>query len=147
MSRHEESRVLPYSVPAVFDVVADVERYPEFLPWCLASRVYDCGEDSFTADLVIGYKVLRESYTSRVHLVPNQSVRIEYLSGPFKHLENTWSFCATPEGGCRVDFCIDFEFRSRLLQHLASGLFTEIVHAMVQAFENRIAQRVQDSVR
>ncbi|MFN9791206.1 MAG: type II toxin-antitoxin system RatA family toxin, partial [Holosporales bacterium] len=127
MPRHEESRVLPHPVPAVFSVVADVERYPEFLPWCLASRVYDRADDTFTADLVIGYKVLRESYTSRVHTVPQQSVRIEYLSGPFKYLENTWGFTATHEGGCRVDFFIDFDVLRRLMHHLASGLLTEVV--------------------
>jgi len=137
MPRHQEQRLLPYPHDTVLAIVRDVARYPEFLPWCVGARVYDVRDDSFTADLLIGYKIIREKYTSRVHVSAPDSVRIEYLSGPFQRLENIWHFSEPAPGQCLVDFTIDFEFRNKMLQKLASQLFLDVVRKMVGAFEAR----------
>ena len=122
----------------MFELVADVEAYPQFLPWCIGARVRDHGQNVFLADLIIGFKMLREKYTSRVHLDrPALTIRIEYLDGPFRHLENSWTFFAAPDGGATIEFHIDFEFRSRLLQNLIGKMFGEAVMVMVRAFEKR----------
>ena len=125
----------------MFDLVADVESYPQFLPWCIGARVRDRKPNTFLADLIIGFKMLREKYTSRAHLdVETLTIRIEYLDGPFKHLENTWQFVEGPNGGTNIKFHIDFEFRSRLLQTLIGKMFGEAVTVMVNAFEKRARQ-------
>jgi coenzyme Q-binding protein COQ10 len=136
MPRHAETRVLPYSVDQVFDLVADVERYPEFLPWCLGSRIVKREPTEIRADLLIGFKVFRERWHSRVLLARPQQIDIEYVDGPFRHLENRWRFEPHVEG-CLIDFYVDFEFRSKLLSRVMAGLFGEAVHRMVRAFESR----------
>ena len=137
MPTHSETRVLPYTPQQVFDLVADVERYPEFLPWCLACRVRKRETPTaFVADLAVGFKMVREQFTSRVTLDSPHTIAIEYLSGPFNHLRNTWKF--TPvAGGTSLDFFLSFEFKSRLLQSLIGVLFEEAVKRMVAAFEAR----------
>ena len=140
MPIHRETRILPYTPEQVFDLVADVERYPEFLPWCLACRIRSRdSETSFTADLVVGFKMVREQFTSKVTLDRPRSILVEYLQGPFEHLRNEWKFSANPEG-TKVEFFLSFEFRSRLLQGLIGMLFEEAVRRMVGAFEGRAAQ-------
>ena len=137
MPTHAEQRVLPYTPEQMFDLVADIERYPEFLPWCVACRIrkWDA-PDSFTADLAVGFKLVREQFTSRVTLDTPKALTVEYLNGPFAHLRNEWKFRADP-AGTAVDFYLSFEFRSRLLQSLIGVLFEEAVHRMVSAFETR----------
>ncbi|MSO68914.1 MAG: type II toxin-antitoxin system RatA family toxin [Alphaproteobacteria bacterium] len=136
MPRHAEKRALPYTVDQIFDLVADVGRYPEFLPWCLGSRIIKNEPTEIRADLLIGFKVFRERWHSRVLLTRPQQIDIDYVDGPFRHLENRWRF--EPEGeGCLIDFYVDFEFRSRLLNRVMAGLFGEAVHRMVRAFETR----------
>ncbi len=140
MPAHHERRVLPFAPEALFDIVADVERYPEFLPWCIGARVHDRPKDMrgdrFEADLIIGFKMLRESFTSIVALDRPRSIEVSYARGPLKHLTNRWLFHPHPEG-CEIEFFVDFEFRSRLLRQIMSPLFHEAVRRMVRAFEAR----------
>ncbi len=138
MPTHAEKRTVPYSPEQMFDLVADVEQYPDFLPWCVACRIRRReGPDAFVADLVIGFKVFRERFTSRVGLDRPNSVDVVYHEGPFRHLTNHWTFEPDDHGNCIIDFYIDFEFRSRTLQKLIGKLFNEAVQRMVNAFEKR----------
>ncbi|MGF1640534.1 MAG: type II toxin-antitoxin system RatA family toxin [Rhodospirillales bacterium] len=138
MPTHAEKRTVPYTPEQMFDLVADVEQYPSFLPWCVACRIRRReGPDSFIADLVIGFKVFRERFTSRVGLDRPRRVDVIYHEGPFRHLTNHWTFTADERGHCVIDFYIDFEFRSRTLQKLIGKLFNEAVQRMVNAFERR----------
>lgn len=137
MPTHAEKRVLPYTPKQLFDLVADIESYPEFLPWCLAARVRKREGDTIVADLVIGLKMFRERFTSRVRLdEPGRRIDVSYAEGPFKYLNNHWVFEPHPDG-CAIDFYVDFEFHSRLLQKVISTLFEEAVRRMVGAFEAR----------
>lgn len=139
MPVHREKKILPYTPEQMFALVADVERYPEFLPWCVACRIRKRETPtSFTADLQVGFKLVREQFTSRVTLEPAKAITVTYLNGPFEHLVNEWKFAPAP-GGTEVDFFLSFEFRSRLLQTLIGVLFEEAVHRMVSAFETRAA--------
>ncbi len=120
MPTHAEKRVLPYRPDQMFALVAGVEHYPKFLPWCLGARIRERSEKLMVADLIIGFKMFRERFTSRVTLDP-QAMRIdvEYAEGPFKYLRNHWKFLPHPQG-CEIDFYVDFEFNSRLLQKPSS---------------------------
>jgi coenzyme Q-binding protein COQ10 len=138
MPTHAEKRRLPYTPEQMFDLVADVRRYPEFLPWCVASRIVARNDSELTADLTIGFKMFRETFRSRVTLERPGHVHVEYLTGPFRYLNNHWRFHAIP-GGVEVDFFVDFEFRSRLLQAVIGTVFNEAVRLMVRAFERRAA--------
>lgn len=140
MPTHAEKRYLPYTQEQVYEVVADVERYPEFLPWCVACRKTKSFDNGFEADLAIGFKMVREKFTSRVTLKPSTDILVEYKDGPFKYLSNTWKFIENSDGsGCEIDFYLEFEFKSRVLQKLIGVLFEEAVHRMVAAFESRAA--------
>jgi coenzyme Q-binding protein COQ10 len=126
MATHAEKRVLHHSPEQLFDLVADVERYPLFLPWCIGARIRSRRENVVVADLIIGFKGIREKFTSEVTLDrPGMRVDVAYRDGPFKYLNNHW---------------IDFEFRSRLLQKVIGLLFNEAVRRMVSAFEARADQ-------
>ncbi|MBL8645098.1 MAG: type II toxin-antitoxin system RatA family toxin [Rhodospirillaceae bacterium] len=144
MPTHRETRLLPYSQGQVFDLVADVEKYPEFLPWCVACRIKARETPTrFTADMAIGFKMVREKFTSRVTIARPDKITVEYLDGPFKYLVNTWEFKPTtgPDGkpATAVEFYLEFEFRSKLLQSIIGLLFEEAVRRMVAAFETRAA--------
>ena len=136
MPTHAEERQLPFTQQQLFDLVADVERYPEFLPWCTACRVRKREGRLIEADLLVGFKMVRERFTSRVTLSAPDRIDVEYLDGPFRYLNNHWIFKPI-DNGCVIDFYIDFEFRSRLLQRLMGPLFNEAVRRMVSAFETR----------
>jgi coenzyme Q-binding protein COQ10 len=137
MPTHAEQRVLGHSPEQLYTLVADVERYPEFLPWCLAARVRRREGSLVVADLVIGFKMIRERFTSRVKLdEAGRRIDVAYVEGPFKYLNNHWIFEPHPEG-CLIDFYVDFEFRSRILQKMMEALFHEAVKRMVRAFETR----------
>jgi coenzyme Q-binding protein COQ10 len=133
---------MPYSADQMYALVADVESYSEFLPWCAASRIRqrrqtEAGE-VIDADLVISFRVFRESFGSRVTLRPEQrSIDVEYLEGPFRYLNNHWHFEPVSESECEVDFFVDFEFRSRVLQSLIGVVFNEAMRRIVRAFEQR----------
>jgi coenzyme Q-binding protein COQ10 len=138
---HAEQRVLGYRPEQLYDLVADVERYPEFLPWCIGARIRERHEMLLVADLIIGFKMIRERFTSRVNLDREHlAIDVIYADGPFKHMANRWRFEPTPDGGCRIDFYVEFEFRSAMLQKLIGVLFHEAVRRMVGAFEARARQ-------
>lgn len=136
MPTHAERRVLPYSPEQLYDLVADVGRYPEFLPWCVGAKVVSRTETELHADLTIGFGPIRESFRSRVALDRPHQVRVRYERGPFHHLNNTWTFAPDPKG-CVVSFWVDFEFRSRFLQAAIGAVFNEAVKRMVNAFLKR----------
>jgi coenzyme Q-binding protein COQ10 len=139
MPTHAEERVLPYTPEQLFALVADIERYPEFLPWCVGARIRERSADLIVADLIIGFRVFRERFTSRVRLDPPRRIDVTYTEGPFRYLNNYWIFERVP-GGCRIDFFVDFEFKSRVLQRVIEVLFGEAVRRMVGAFETRARQ-------
>jgi coenzyme Q-binding protein COQ10 len=140
MPIHREKKILPYTPEQMFALVANVEQYPEFLPWCVACRVRTHeSPTSFIADLQVGFRMVREQFTSRVTLDAPHAITVTYLSGPFEHLSNEWKFKGVPEGTA-VDFFLTFEFRSKLLQSLIGVLFEEAVRRMVSAFEARAAK-------
>ena len=136
MPTHAEHKTVPYRAEQLFDLVADVGKYPEFLPWCVGAKVRTRTETELVADLTIGFGPFRESFTSRVQLDRPRQVRVAYEDGPFRYLNNQWSFRPDPHG-CRVDFFVDFEFRSRILQAAIGVVFNEAVRRMVNAFLKR----------
>jgi len=137
MTVHSEKRVIRHRPEDLYALVANVRDYPEFLPWCLASRIRHESPKALTADLIIGFNMFRERFTSYVELDADKlEITVKYAEGPFKHLTNHWRFLDHPDG-CEIDFYVDFEFNSRLLQSVIETLFTEAVKLMVRAFETR----------
>ena len=145
MPHHHETRTLPFTAHQMYDLVADVARYPEFLPWTAAARIRSrmpltggaATDEVMEADLVISFKVFRESFGSRVTLLPDQNlIRTEYLDGPFKHLKSTWAFTDHPVGS-QVTFDVDFEFRNLILARVIGLVFGEAMARVVRAFETR----------
>jgi len=136
VTTHAEKRVLPYTPEQLFDLVAAVERYPEFLPWCTAARVRSREGGVMIADMAIGFRMIRERFTSRVVLDRPRAIDVTYADGPFKRLTNRWRFIPMPEG-CEIDFFVDFEFRNKLLEKMIGLLFEEACRRMVAAFETR----------
>ena len=136
MPTHAEVKTVPYSQDQLFDLVADVGKYPLFLPWCVAARVRSRTETEQVADLTIGFGPFRESFTSRVIMERPGLIKVRYENGPFRYLNNSWKFSPEPRG-CKVDFFVDFEFRSRLLQSPIGVVFNEAVRRMVNAFLTR----------
>jgi coenzyme Q-binding protein COQ10 len=136
MPTHAESKVIPYSPEQLFDLVADVGKYPQFLPWCAGARVRSYATDALVAEMTIGFGPFRESFTSRVRLERPERIHVRYENGPFRYLKNEWRFNPDPKG-CRVHFFVDFEFRSRILQAAIGVVFNEAVRRMVNAFIKR----------
>ena len=136
MPTHAESRIVPYFPEQMYALVADVEKYPEFLPWCADLRITSRKDNVIEADTAVGFKALRESFISRITLSPESRIEVEYLNGPFRYLNNHWVFHKHPKG-CEVEFYIDFEFRSRMLQLVIGTVFNEAVRIMVRSFEAR----------
>lgn len=144
MPTHSESRIVPYPADLMFSIVADVERYPEFLPWVTGLRVLSrekkAGKEIVVAEMTVGFAGLRERYVSRVVLDPAaRTIDVTQVEGVFRELENRWRF--TPDGAdkksCRIDFHLRFEFRSRLLSLVASKAMSLAVSTMTHAFEQR----------
>lgn len=139
MPRHSETRRLPYTREQMYDLVADVARYPEFLPWVTAIRVRANSETQLTADMIVGFKGLRETFTSKVDKQRPSAIHVEYLDGPLKYLRNDWKF--RPDGsGCAVDFAVDFAFKNRMFEMLAGQVFGTALRRMIGAFEERAAK-------
>ncbi len=136
MPTHAETRIVAYTPAQLFDLVADVGCYPQFLPWCVGARVKSRTETDLAADLTVGFGPFRESFTSRVTLDRPNRVTVRYENGPFRYLNNHWDFSPHPTG-CKVDFFVDFEFRSRILQAAIGVVFHEAVRRMVNAFLTR----------
>lgn len=143
MPTHSETRRLPYSAQQMYNLVADVKSYPEFLPWTAAARIREVVENDdhhvMLADLVISFKVFRERFGSRVTLWPeDKKIETEYLDGPFSHMISNWSF-SDAQDGCDVNFHVDFEFRNKILQTTATLFFNDAMQRVVRAFERRAA--------
>lgn len=154
MPQHRETRRMPYTATQMFDLVADIGRYPEFLPWIIAMRIRtphpghlwtgthpeaDAAPPRIvTADMVVGFKGVREHFTSRVTLDRARHVHVDYLDGPLKYLHNDWRFHDV-EGGCDVDFAVDFEFKTKIFEKLAGMFFGDALRKMVASFEARAA--------
>lgn len=145
MPKHHETRALPYTAQEMYDLVADVGAYPQFLPWTAAARIrartaLPDGSEVMEADLVISFKVFRERFGSRVVLWPEaRKIDTEYLDGPFKYMRSSWAFRDREGGGCEVEFFVDFEFRNAILQGIIGVVFNEAMHRVVHAFEKRAA--------
>jgi coenzyme Q-binding protein COQ10 len=144
MPTHAEKRKMPYAAAEMYALIADIESYREFLPWCQAARIRkrtplpDEAGEVVDADLVISFKVFREKFGSRVTLRPGEGmIDVEYLDGPFRYLNNHWHFVPDGPASCTVDFFVDFEFRSRTLQALIGLVFNEAMQRIVSAFERR----------
>lgn len=136
MPKHSETRRMPYTAEQMFDLVADVRRYPEFLPWVSAMRVRKDGPEETLADMIVGFKGLRETFTSRVAKVRPSEIHVDYIEGPLKYLRNDWRF--RPDGdGCLVDFAVDFQFKNRVFEMLAGQVFGMALRRMIGAFEDR----------
>lgn len=145
MPRHQETRFLPFTATQMFALVADIELYPQFLPWVQALRVKSREGNVVTADMVVGFKMVRERFTSRVTLEEPRRIVVQYLSGPLKHLLNDWTF-RDVNGGCEIDFLVDFEFQNRMFERLAGMFFGEALRRMVGAFEARAHALYDDGV-
>ncbi len=129
----------------MFDLVADVGRYAEFLPWVSAIRVRSNSETEMVADMIVGFKGLRETFTSRVAKHRPDSIRVDYVDGPLQHLSNDWTFRSDGQGGCLVDFCVDFAFKNRIFEMLAGQMFDRALRKMIGAFEDRARALYGDS--
>lgn len=137
MPHHHERQSLPYSAAQMYDLVADVKRYAEFLPWVSAIRVRKDSETEMLADMIVGFKSLRETFSSRVVKTPQTEICVDYLDGPMKHLHNVWKFEDAPGGGSIVDFTVDFSFRNRVFEALAGQFFDAALRKMTGAFIER----------
>ena len=140
MPRHHELRALPYTPDQMYDLVADVASYGEFLPWVSAVRIRSNSETEMVADLMVGFKALREKFTSKVTKTRAEAIHVDYLDGPLKYLRNDWKFASDGKGGTLVDFAIEFEFKSRLFEMVAGQVFDRALRMMINAFEERAAK-------
>ena len=140
MPKHHETRHLPYSPEQMYDLVADVARYGEFLPWVSAIRVRSDSETRMVADMIVGFKGLHETFTSKVEKQRPQEIHVDYLEGPLKYLRNDWRFHPDGEGKCLVDFSVDFAFKNRVFEMLAGQVFDRALRKMIGAFETRAAE-------
>ena len=145
MPRHSETRTLPYSPDQLFNLVADVKRYPEFLPWVAATRIRSDSETLMIADLAVGFKSLKETFTSRVTKQRPRKILVEYVEGPLKYLKNDWEFEPDGRGGTRLGFCVDFAFKSRVFEAIAGQMFDRALRRMIAAFEARAHALYGDS--
>jgi len=139
MPRHSETRHLPYTPEQLFDLVADVSSYDEFLPWVVAVRVRSSSEEETVADLVVGFSAFKERFTSRVVKQRPDRICVDYIEGPLKYLHNEWRFERAPDGGTNLHFSVDFAFRTRLFESLAGQMFDRALRRMTGAFERRAA--------
>jgi coenzyme Q-binding protein COQ10 len=140
MPRHSETRNLPYAPEQLFDLVADVAHYKDFLPWVAAVRVRSDSPTLMVADLVVGFGALKETFASRVQKDRPTSILTDYIEGPLKYLHNSWKFRPDGKGGTDLDFCVDFAFKSRIFESLAGQMFDRALRRMIHAFEERAHQ-------
>jgi coenzyme Q-binding protein COQ10 len=139
MPRHSETKYLPYTPEQLFDLVADVASYDEFLPWVVAVRVRSSSDAETVADLVVGFNAFKERFTSRVVKERPTRICVDYVEGPLKYLHNEWKFDRAENGGTDLCFSVDFAFRSRLFETLAGSMFDRALRRMTSAFEQRAA--------
>ena len=139
MPRHSETRHLHYLPEQLFDMVADVGSYDEFLPWVVAVRIRSSSETETVADLIVGFSAFKERFTSRVVKQRPDKICVDYVEGPLKYLHNEWKFERAPDGGTNLCFSVDFAFKSRLFETLAGQMFDRALRRMTGAFEQRAA--------
>ncbi|WP_309603543.1 type II toxin-antitoxin system RatA family toxin [Sphingomonas sp.] len=139
MPRHSETKVLPYSPEQLFALVADIEKYDEFLPWVVAVRIKSSSDAETIADLVVGFNAFKERFTSKVTKHAPDRIMVDYVDGPLKYLHNVWRFTPAPGGGTELCFAVDFAFKSRLFEALAGQMFDRALRRMTSAFEQRAA--------
>jgi coenzyme Q-binding protein COQ10 len=144
MPTHRETKIMPYTAQQMYDLVADVQSYPKFLPWNAAARIRSREQfddhEVMLADLVISFKVFREKFGSKVVLWPDEmKIDTQYLDGPFKYLKSWWQFRDLGDGTCEVEFFVDFEFKNAILQSVIGMVFNEAMQRIVRAFERRAA--------
>ena len=137
MPTHSETRILPYSAEQMFALVIDIEKYPEFLPWCAGARINSKSKNDLEADVLIGYKMFREKFSSRVHFTRPKEIEVEYLKGPMRHLHNKWVFKDTRDNQCQIDFYVDFSLKTKLFENLIDQFFQKALMKMINAFEAR----------
>ena len=141
MPTHAEKRLLHHTPEQMFDLVADIGKYPDFLPWCVATRIrergLEDGADMQVADMVIGFKMFRAKFSTKVLCQRPGRIDVTYFDGPFKYLNNHWIFESSIDGGCMIDFYVDFEFKSRIFQAAIGAVFNEAVKRMIHSFEKR----------
>lgn len=137
MPRYVDAKKFSFSAQQLFMLVSQIEDYPTFLPWCTGARVTEVLEDGCIADLKIGYHWIQETFTSRVTMVPHSSIEVTCIRGPFRHLTNGWKFVPLENGGCEVQFEIDFSLDSSFLETMLGGLFEKATHKMMEAFQDR----------
>lgn len=140
MPTHAEVKILPYTAKQMYDLVADVEKYPQFLPWCIACRILERNDQEIKADLIVGYKFFKDQFVSKVILNPYESISVSYQEGALRHLSNHWKFKDVDNARCEVDFFVDFELQNSLLQSAVELFFNEAVKIMIHAFEKRADQ-------
>ncbi len=134
-----ETRQLPYTAEQMFDLVADVDKYPEFLPWVIATRVRKDSDTEMTADMLVGFKALREKFTSKVVKDRPRTINVHYIDGPLRDLDNDWTFRDVGQGTCEIDFRVDFAFKNLMFETLAGQYIDRAFRKMVAAFEARAA--------
>lgn len=137
MNSYKETRVLNYTAEQIYGLVLDVEKYPEFLPWCANLRVVNRQSGSFTADMMVRYKVFSETFRTKVVFHQNSSIDVDYIDGPFSSLSNHWKFKDLSGNCCEVSFFVEFEFESSVLQKFIQVFFSDAVKVMIKAFEAR----------
>ena len=137
MPQHQETRTLPYSADQMFDLVAGIERYPDFLPWCKGAHILSRDKEGILADLVVGTSLFHEKFTTHVTLDRARAITVDYRSGPLSHLSNVWSFKPKGRKSCEISFAVDFDFRSPLLRAAMAVFFDRALIRMVAAFEER----------
>lgn len=140
MGGYTHSQLLPYRSDQLYDMVADVGQYPQFLPGCRAATILSQSETELVASLTVAYGPLQETYSSRVHLTPKSRIDVEYIEGPFRHLTNYWTFHDHKDGLTKVDFYIDFKFQNTLFQKASQMVFQAGFEKILQAFEERACQ-------
>jgi coenzyme Q-binding protein COQ10 len=144
MPRHTETRNVCYSPEQMFDLVADVKSYADFLPWVAAVRIRSNSETLMVADLVVGFSAIKETFASRVEKHRPTDIKTDYIEGPLKYLVNSWKFKPDGKGGTEIDFCVDFAFKSRIFEALAGQMFDRALRRMIGAFEERAHQLYGD---
>ena len=138
MHKYSDSIVLPFSAKQLYEIVIDVESYPEFLPWCLSSRIVKKIDDNnFDAELKVGYKAIDEKYISRIEAEYEKNINSKAISGPFKFLDSSWCFENMDKKNCKVDFMIEYKFKSFFLDKIMGGIFKKATMKMLEAFEQR----------
>ena len=135
-----EQRRLPYSAEQIFDLVADVGSYADFLPWVVATRIRSDNETEMVADMVVGFKSLREKFTSRVEKGRPRMIKVHYIDGPMRNLDNVWHITPVSDAECDVDFCVDFTFRNKMFEALAGQYVDRAFRKLMGAFEDRAAK-------